>query len=68
VLTSGIQALGPDIFEAAEYAKNMSARDVNEVIDYIFVEVKFFVSFVLRPNIDLSFGSTTMILSVSLCT
>jgi hypothetical protein len=43
-LASNIQALGEDIIEAAEYAKTMSAEDVNEMIDYILAEVNLSVS------------------------
>jgi hypothetical protein len=39
VLAFNIQALGEDIIEVAEYAKTMSAGDVDEMIDYILVEV-----------------------------
>jgi hypothetical protein len=45
VLASDIQGLGEDIIEAAEYAKTMSAEDVDEMIDYILVEVNLSVSY-----------------------
>ena len=39
-----IQALDEDIKEVAEYAKNMSAEDVDEMIDHILAEVSLSVS------------------------
>lgn len=39
-----MQALGPDIAEAVEYSKTMSAEEVEEVIDHILAEVNLFVS------------------------
>jgi len=68
VLTSDIQALGPDILEATEYARTMPAEDIEEVIEYILVEVKFIVLCYDRTMIDLSFDSTKKILLVSLYT
>jgi len=50
-----------------EYAKTMSAKDVDEVIDYILEEVEFSVLCYDRTMIDLSFNSTIMILLASLC-
>ena len=44
MLAFGIQALGEDIKEVAEYAKNMSVEDVDEVIDHILAEVSLYVS------------------------
>lgn len=41
-LTFDIQALGPDLIEAAKYAQSMSAEDVDDIIDYILEEVEFF--------------------------
>jgi len=46
----------------------MSAKDVDEVIDYILEEVEFSVLCYDRTMINLSFNSTIMILLVSLCT
>lgn len=68
MLTSDIQALGPDILEATEYARTMPAEDIEEVIEYILVEVKFIVLCYDRTMIDLSFDSTKKILLVSLYT
>ena len=51
-----------------EHAKTMSARDVDEVIDYILEEVEFSDLCYDRTMIDLSFNSTTTILLASLCT
>jgi hypothetical protein len=45
VLAFDIQALGEDIIEVAEYAKNMSPEDVDEVIDHILAEVSLSVSY-----------------------
>ena len=39
MLESDSQALGEDIIKAAEYARTMSAEDVNEMIDHILTEV-----------------------------
>lgn len=66
MLASEIQALGPDILEAAEYARTMSAEDVDEVIEHILVEVNPFVLHKGGTMADLSFNSTIRILSVSL--
>ena len=44
MLASDSRALGEDIIKAAEYARTMSAEDVNEMIDYILVEVNLFIS------------------------
>lgn len=38
-----IQVLSPDMIEAAKYAEAMSTEEVDEVIDYILEEVKFFI-------------------------
>jgi hypothetical protein len=43
-LALDIQDLGEDIIEVAEYAKSMSAEEVDEVIDYILAEVSLSVS------------------------
>jgi len=61
-----IQALGPDIVEAAEYAKTMSAEDVDEMIDHILVEVGLFVSYCDRTTTDKSTNSMARTLLVSL--
>ena len=45
MLAFNIQALGEDIIEVAEYAKTMSDKEVDEVIDYILVEVNLSVSY-----------------------
>jgi hypothetical protein len=65
-LVSDIQALGDDIIEAAEYARTMSAEDVNEMIDYILAEVNLSISHHDRTMTDAPVNSTTMIPSVSL--
>ena len=39
-----MQALGPDVAEAVEYSKTMSAEEVDEVIDHILAEVNVFFS------------------------
>jgi hypothetical protein len=39
VLAFDLQALDEDIREVAEYAKNMSVEDVDEMIDHIVAEV-----------------------------
>jgi hypothetical protein len=67
VLASGIQVLGEDLIEVAEYAKTMSTEDVDEVIDYILAEVNLSVSYHGRKMTDASGNSTTMTSSVSLC-
>jgi predicted RNase H-related nuclease YkuK (DUF458 family) len=67
VLASNIEALGDDIIEAAEYAKTMSAEDVNEMIDYILAEVNLSISHHDRTMTYALVNSTTMIPSVSLC-
>jgi hypothetical protein len=66
-LASDSQALGEDIIEAAEYAKTMSAEDVDEIIDYILSEVNFSISHHDRTVTDAPVNSTAMISSVSLC-
>ena len=66
MLASDIQALGEDIIEAAEYAKTMSAEEVDEVIDHILAEVNLSVSYYDRTMADAFFNSMTRILSVSL--
>jgi hypothetical protein len=43
VLAFNIRALDEDIIKVAEYAKNMSAEDVNEMIDHILAEVNLSV-------------------------
>jgi hypothetical protein len=46
-LASDVQALGPDIIEATKYAQAMSAEEVDDVIDHILDQVKFFI-----PHVD----------------
>jgi hypothetical protein len=41
-LAFDIQALGEDIAEVEEYAKTMSDKDVDEMIDHILAEVKLY--------------------------
>ena len=67
MLASDIQALGEDIIEAAEYAKTMSAEDVNEMINHILAEVNLSVSHHDRTVTDASVNSTTTTPSVCLC-
>jgi hypothetical protein len=67
VLASGLQVLDEDLIEVAEYAKTMSAEDVDEVIDHILAEVNLSVSHHDRTMTDAPVNSTTMTLSVSLC-
>ena len=38
-MAADIQALGPDVIEAAEYAKRMSREEIEEVIDHILENV-----------------------------
>jgi hypothetical protein len=66
-LASDSRALGEDIIEAAEYAKSMSAEDVNEMIDYILAEVNLSVSHHDRTITYTPGNSTAMTSSVSLC-
>jgi hypothetical protein len=68
VLAFDIQALDEDIIEAAEYARTMSAEDVDEMIDYILAEVNLSVSYHGRATTDAPVDSMTMTPSVSLCT
>jgi hypothetical protein len=68
VLAFDIQALDEDIIEVAEYARTMSAEDVNEVIDYILAEVNLSVLYHGQTMSDAPVNSTTMTPSVSLCT
>ena len=49
-LVSDAHTLGPDIIEATKYAEDMSAEEVDEVIDYILEEVKIFIPRVERHN------------------
>ena len=67
MLASGIQVLGEDLIEVAEYAKTMSTEDVDEVIDYILAEVNPSVPYHDRTMTDASGNSTTMTSSVSFC-
>ena len=67
MLAFNIQALDEDLIEVAEYAKSMSAEDVDEVIDHILAEVNLSVSHHDRTMTDVPVNSTTMTPSVSLC-
>ena len=67
MLASDIQALGEDIIEAAEYAKTMSAEEVDEMIDHILAEVNLSVSHHDRTVTDASVNSTIMTSLVCLC-
>ena len=67
MLAFDIQALGEDIIEVAEYAKTMSAEDVDEMIDHILEEVNLSGSYCDRTTADTPANSTTMIPSASLC-
>jgi hypothetical protein len=67
VLAFDIQALDEDIEEVAEYARTMSAEDVDEIIDYILAEVNLSVSYQDRTMTDAPVNSTAMTSSVSLC-
>jgi hypothetical protein len=67
VLAFNIQALDEDIKEVAEYAKNMSAEDVDEMIDHILAEVNLSVSYHDRTTADAPTNSTKMTPSVPLC-
>jgi hypothetical protein len=67
VLAFGVQALGEDLIEVAEYAKTMSNKDVDEVIDYILAEVTLSVSYHDQTMTDAYFYSITMTLLVCLC-
>ena len=40
LVATDIQALGPDVIEAAEYAKRMSREEIEEVIDHILENVR----------------------------
>jgi hypothetical protein len=60
VLAFDIQALGEDIIEVAEYAKIMSAEDVEEVIGYILSEVNLSDSYHDRKTADALVNSMTM--------
>jgi hypothetical protein len=66
VLAYNIQALGEDIIEVAEYAKTMSAEDVDEMIDHVLAEVNLSVSHHDRTITNGSVNSTIMTSSVSL--
>jgi hypothetical protein len=67
VLAFDIQALDEDIKEAAEYAKTMSAEDVDEMIDHILAEVNLSGSYCDRTTADTPVNSMAMIPSASLC-
>ena len=66
MLAFNIQALGEDITEVAEYAKTMSAEDVDEVINHILAEVNLSVSYHDRITADAPINSTKMTPLVSL--
>ena len=68
MLAYNIHILSEDVIEAAEYAKTMSAEDVNEVIDHILAEVNLFNSYHNQATADAPVNSTVMTPSVSLCT
>jgi len=40
MLATDIQALGPDVIEATEYAKSMTREEIEEVIDHILENVR----------------------------
>jgi hypothetical protein len=50
VLASNIHILSEDVIEAAEYAKTMSAEDVDEVVDHILAEVNLSNQLIPQPN------------------
>jgi hypothetical protein len=52
VLAFGVQALGEDLIEVAEYAKTMSSEDVDEVIAHILAEVSLSDSYYDRTTAD----------------
>ena len=52
MLAFDTQALGEDITEVAEYAKTMSAEDVDEVIDHILTEVNLSLLYHDRTTTD----------------
>jgi hypothetical protein len=68
VLASNIHILSEDVIEAAEYAKTMSAEDVDEVIDHILAEVNLSNSYHNRMMADAPVNSMAMTPSVVLCT
>jgi len=49
-LAEEIQALGPDLLEAAAHAKNMTPGEVEETIDYLLNEVTPFQPFSWTPH------------------
>ena len=67
MLAFDTQALGEDITEVAEYAKTMSAEDVDEVIDHILTEVNLSLLHHDRTTTDAPVNSTTTTPLVSLC-
>jgi hypothetical protein len=67
VLAFNIQALDEDIIEGAEYAKTMSDKDVDEVINYILAEVNLSVLCHGRTMADVPVNSTATTLLVSSC-
>ena len=66
MLAFDTQALDEDIIEVAEYARTMSAEDVNEVIDYILAEVNLSISYHGQTT-DAPVDSMTTTPSASLC-
>jgi hypothetical protein len=67
VLASNTQILSEDIIEATEYAKTMSAEDIDGVIDHILAEVNLSVSYHDRTTADAPVNSTKTTPSVSSC-
>jgi hypothetical protein len=64
VLAFDTQALGEDIIEVADYAKNMSTEDVNEMIDHILAEVGLSDSYRDQTMTEAPVNSMEMTLSV----
>jgi hypothetical protein len=67
VLESNTQILSEGIIEATEYAKTMSAEDIDRVIDHILAEVNLSVSYHDRTTADAPVNSTKMTPLVSSC-
>ena len=67
MLAFGVQALGEDLIEVAEYAKTMSNEDVDEAIAHILAEVSLSDSYYDRTTADTPVNSMAMIPSASLC-
>ena len=68
MLAFGVQALGEDLVEVADYAKTMSDEDVDEVVDYILAEVNLSDTYHDQTTADAPVNSMTMTPSVSSCT